>query len=710
MKKLLCCAAVLLTLVGVSGSYADGVVELASGAWFFDNTDNILQAAKSEDLVLVGEHTLITGPNGKGAVHIGKESYYECVHGIPSPNKGLINQYTIVMDVRTTFEDRFFALYQTDPENKRDNNCELMNRQRNLGRMPTGRSHIECVEANAWTRIAIVVDNSNGIFDIYVNDDRVLLGIGQPVDGDYALQEKVLLFADDDGDDGPLDVSRVLIFGFPLSAEQILALNKELPVCENGCKPAQVMNVKSPSETVTSKRNAFQFDLPEDCGELLQYRMDWDDGSIGRWSLLLPQFAKLRAHHAYNLPGTQELKVQLRNECGIISDWLPFAQVEVKGPPQVRALTTAYQQDLRQDGITLMWEANCNLPGEVHLGKTKDELAQRVQASTVPSGFDSMIYKATITDLEPGTVYFYEVKLAGQYPMGKGSFRTAPAAFEPFSFCVWSDSQGFCRENPSNRHEPTNSMMKHMGASDANFAVTTGDLAEDGADYKDTRQFFLDRVAKYLGTQKPFFIAWGNHDSYGNSILRKFSDNPSKNREGFGPGNGAFAFSYAQCRFICLDYSSMYSDIDSWLEGELQSPESKNARHRFLFVHVPPYCEIWVDGDALLRKTLVPLMEKYGVEACFSGHTHAYERGFLNNVHYIITGGGSWLDHGETVVKEWPHSIVGGKTPVGSYELGLVNEYVRIIVDEEGWRGECVAFNPDGSEVGVIDTFHNDKP
>lgn len=66
--------------------------------------------------------------------------------------------------------------------------------------------------------------------------------------------------------------------------------------------------------------------------------------------------------------------------------------------------------------------------------------------------------------------------------------------------------------------------------------------------------------------------------------------------------------------------------------------------------HCPPYTNGWDSdgyaGDMDTRNYLVPLYEQYGVDLVIAGHTHDYERGILNGVHYVITGGGgSGLDH-----------------------------------------------------------------
>lgn len=705
------CMGVVMFICGWADG-ADTLLERASGAWLFEDAGNPLAAGAGNPLELVGDHEVVKGPGGKPAARIGAGSHYRLVHGMP-PNGGgaKINRYTLVMDVRCSLEERFYALMQTDPENRQDNVFEIMNRERVVGSSATGRSRVGVIEANGWNRIAMVVDNAAGLFDVYVNGKPVLKGTGQEVDGRYSLDAVLLLFADDDGEDHTVDVARLLLFDAPLNPTEIEALNSELPLCGDMPAPGLAGPADGPAQVETDAIQTYRFAADKAGSEFVQFRLDWEDDHVDPWSVLSEDAEKLRVRHTFSLPGTKSVRVQLRNECGNTSEWLPFMTVQVTGAPVVKTLTPVYRQNLRTDGITLMWESNVNLQGSVQYGRKGSPLDSLLEANITPSGFGTFIYRAELNGLDAGAEYAYEARLAETYAMGAGAFRTAPAAFEPFMFSVWSDSQGHNKgayeDDPL---EPTISMMRNMAERGVNIAVTTGDLAEDGASYFDTRQFFLDRVATHLGTKVPYFIAWGNHDSYQGAAIRKFADMPSKHRPGFDPGYGAFAFTYAECRFICLDYASMPADIANWLEPELQSDASRNARHRFLFVHVPPYGELWIDGHAELREKLVPLLEKYGVAACFSGHTHAYERGYKNGVHYIVTGGGSWLDHGEEVVKEWPHFVAGGKIPVGGFEHGLVNQYMLLHVDENGWRAECLAFNPDGSEIGVIDTFSSEGP
>ena len=367
-------------------------------------------------------------------------------------------------------------------------------------------------------------------------------------------------------------------------------------------------------------------------------------------------------------------------------------------------LTAPYLQNVKPNGITIMWEMTANENIVVNYS-TDHTLNESQQAESVDSEHNSHIYKVVLTELNPGITYYYRM-MAEDIHSHVRTFRTAPPTPQPFSFAVWSDSQGHNRgAYNTDIHEPTKTMMKHMADSGVDIALTSGDLAENGGKYGDVRNYFLDRIAKYLGQSVPFFPAWGNHEPNRQDIIRKFADTPAKDRIGMDPGWGSYSFNYAGVHFICIDFSTMRKDIDYWLEKDLQLSVTDNLRYTFLFIHVPPYCELWIDGDKWLRSHLVPLFEQYEVDAVFSGHTHEYERGYKKHVHYIVTGGGSWLDWEEPIVKDWKHMFIGGAQDLAEFRHGLINEYVRVDVGMDEWIGFMHAFQPNGDYIGVRDRF-----
>ena len=367
-------------------------------------------------------------------------------------------------------------------------------------------------------------------------------------------------------------------------------------------------------------------------------------------------------------------------------------------------LTEPFLQNVKTDGITIMWETSALLSCSVEYGLDSNYGSSQ-SCSSVSSGSNTYIYQAVLTGLEADRTYHFRA-VAGDYTGPDRTFNTASSVQPNFSFSVWVDSQGTNHGTyPADPYEPTKSMMAHMAANGIDIALSCGDLAENGNAYYDTHAYYLNRVAYFLGQTVPWYNAWGNHDGSSGSLIRKFADMPSKDRGApFHAGYGTFSFDYAGCHFLCID------DLDrwdfTWIENDLAAAAGDN-RFIFVFCHRPPYCELWINGDSNFRNNLVPLMEQYGVDVCFSGHTHEYERGYLNGVYYCITGGGSWLDFPEPLIIDWPHITVGGYNDLApGIDKGLVNEYVRVDVTDTGFTSTLVAFYPDGTVMdGVTDSF-----
>ena len=520
---------------------------------------------------------------GDGAVSIGPGSYFTLTHGIvPSGGRSRVDEYSLVFDFKVPDIGNFACFFQTDGDNKSDGDCFVRDSSGAIGVSATGYS-AATIKPETWYRLIVAVNNGNR-YDIYLNGRKILAGAPQSMDGRFSLGPNLLICADDNGEDGRMDLSYLAVYDKAIS-------------------DAEAAGLKGPSGRDPSK-----------------------------------------------------------------------------------FLTAPYLQNVRTNGISVMWETagieNC----VVEYGTNRSYGRKAACASSLTAG-KTRIWKSVLAGLPAGRNCHYRTIVSGT-TNEDAVFSTAPAAFRNFTFGVWSDSQG-------GSYNPTTAMMRRM-STNVNLAVCCGDVAENGGSYESVSSSFLARVPAFLGPASvPFFVAWGNHCDVGSSIVRDFTDQP-------GPAN--FSFDYAGCHFVCLDDRERYDF--GWIEKNL-ADAAKTARHIFLFVHRPPFCELWVDGDDLLRKKLVPLLEKYRVDAVFSGHTHEYERGSLNGVHYCVTGGGSWLDSPEKVVAHWPHMTVGGDHDLGpGIDHGLVNEYVTIEVTPQGWTARMTAFNPDGSPMtGVSDTF-----
>ena len=592
------------------------------GAWSFDNPSDLFKADLGQPLSPSGTVSAVAGLTpSDGAVRVSLGAFLRCAHGIAANGGGAyVNEYSVLWDfkVPSSSSGHWVCLLQTNPNNTNDGELFARSSDGALGVSATGYS-TRTVTPEIWYRLALSVKNGSW-YQLYVNGELWLTGTTQSLDGRFSLDPTVLFAADENGEDYPVDFSRIAVYSHALTATEAAQLGGPYP-----------------ADTVTF-------------------------------------------------------------------------------------ITPPYLQNLSPTGMVIMCETGADTPLRVEYGATASYGAW-VDASRESSGNGTWFQRALFTGLSPASAYHYRVTATnGTSATADLTFRTAETGSVDFAFGFWSDSQGQNHGTwTAAPLEPTVSMMKHMAASGVAFGLTSGDLAENGASYSDTRSYYLDRVARYLGSVVPWYVAWGNHDSGGtNAPIRRASDLPSRYREGLSSGHGSYAFSYANCFFVCLDNFYEPEITNGWLEAQLSSAMAQQSRFRFVANHVPPYCERWINGDSTLRSTLVPLLERYRVAVCFSGHTHEYERGALNGVNYVMSGGASWLDFPEVVVYDWPHMTVGGAQNLSGFFAkessegvlgapqaitgGLVNEYVKVTVRGSTLKLECLGFNADGSPIGVLDS------
>ncbi len=458
-----------------------------------------------------------------------------------------------------------------------------------------------------------------------------------------------------------------------------------------------------PTEAEAGDEVTFTASSTDPDGIMVRLVFDWGDGNTTK-SILVANGATAKANHIYSAAGNYEVRVAAEDAQLARSPFSEPAFIEITASSIPLFVTEPYLQWVTQDAITIMWETDRPSVTSLEWGTSADETNNIVTGTSEFSSGGTTIHKVRITGLEPESQYYYRVP--SEMGDATGTFRTAPHRDTPFSFGVWGDSQGYNHGSYApDPLEPTKAMMRLMVEDGVDVGVSCGDLAENGGLYNDTRYFYLDRVAAYLGRHVAWFNAWGNHDAGNGAVLRQFADMPSQLIPGYNAGYGSFSFQYGNSFFICIDDSTRSNDVANWVEGELASTAAQEAEFRFVFVHRPPYCERWIDGDSFLRSSLVPLLQTYNVHICFSGHTHEYERGYLDGVYYVITGGGSWLDHGEPVVKDWAHMTVGGAHNIFDYVGGLVNEYTVVSINNDYLELKVYAVEPNGTPAGIIDEF-----
>lgn len=187
------------------------------------------------------------------------------------------------------------------------------------------------------------------------------------------------------------------------------------------------------------------------------------------------------------------------------------------------------------------------------------------------------------------------------------------------------------------------------------FILHTGDLAyPDGSKQQLQNKFFS--IYKAHLARGPVYPAPGNHDYLTNNLTPYLSmfDLP---KQAFRKRDDEryYSFDIQNIHFIALDTNTpLYEisdkqtdDMADWLENDLE--KSLNANWKIVYFHHPSYSSGKEHGGNFrVKKILVPILEKYGVDVVFSGHEHNYERTCkMSNdicsqkgIIFVVTGGG----------------------------------------------------------------------
>jgi hypothetical protein len=205
------------------GGDPSGQIPGRLGWWKFDDASYLSKATVGADLKENGANTAVSGPAfGNNAIELGVGSYLIMDHGISGNGEGfMVNDYTLQIDFSIPEGGIWHAFFQTDPINSGDADL-FVNKANSIGTATTSYP-AATIEPNTWYRMVVTVKNGS-YFRIYLDGEIYLDGGGQPVDGRWALADKLLMFGDDDGDDGLIDCSEIAIWDVPLDADQVKKL------------------------------------------------------------------------------------------------------------------------------------------------------------------------------------------------------------------------------------------------------------------------------------------------------------------------------------------------------------------------------------------------------------------------------------------------------------------------------------------------------
>ena len=300
----------------------------------------------------------------------------------------------------------------------------------------------------------------------------------------------------------------------------------------------------------------------------------------------------------------------------------------------IRQLVAADNKTAR----TIMWEGKVKQPYTLEYRKQGSRDSQNVQAAD--SSFtdkDSVIqYTARLDSLAPGSTYEYRVNTA----KNKGQWHklhTEDGA--GFTALIFPDSQS---ADYSGWQQLARAAYKRHP--DSAFYVNMGDLVDNGQDASQWRAWF--NSVSVFSDALPLAPVIGNHEAYS---LEWKECLPASYTHLFNvPQNGLakypnqfYSFDYGPVHFVVLDTNfpemknfqpDLLADELQWLEGDLAASRAKwkvVLMHRdiFLYGFGPESGREQTQTHFLdFSYQLMPVFEKYKVDAVLTAHLHTYRR------------------------------------------------------------------------------------
>lgn len=243
------------------------------GSWTFDDTHDlldggsypsILQAAfkgaegpeKTNDLTSIGI-VPTTGPTEEnGAISIPKDAY---LWFTPNADEAELHDYTLLFDIKPADLNGYKAIFQSDITNQEDASLFIKNNQVGRG---GSIGYVSNLQLDKWYRLLFVVKGNRGI--LYLDGEKV----GEAsVPMDYwTIINEALLFADNDGEEGTLNIAGIRFWDLPLSATQAKRLGDVYKDVEEyfAVQTSGVRLIDQNDFTISVNSNVpFTFELPD---------------------------------------------------------------------------------------------------------------------------------------------------------------------------------------------------------------------------------------------------------------------------------------------------------------------------------------------------------------------------------------------------------------------------------------------------------------
>ena len=389
-----------------------------------------------------------------------------------------------------------------------------------------------------------------------------------------------------------------------------------------------------------------------------------------------------------------------------------------------------YLQQGSSDAITVRWRTDVSTDSRVLCGESLGSLVLCAQDATLVQD-----HEIELTNLSADTTYYYAIGDSSEILAGDDAdhkFITAPLTGVARSTRIWI--LGDSGKDAQNALDVRDAYFNAVGTDPTHLWLMLGDNAYDSGTDGEYQTKLFDIYADML-RRSVLWPTLGNHDGItANSSTQTgpyydiFSLPTAGEAGGLASGTEAYySFDHGNIHFVVLDSHETDRSIGSAMLTWLESDLAANVQDWVIaFWHHPPYSKGSHDSDTEtrlveMRQYVVPILDDYGVDLTFAGHSHSYERSFPIEGHYgdsttfdnsmlAATGDGNPTGDGpyvKAIVGPDPHSgivhtvagnssqITGGSLDHPAMYLSL-NVLGSVVLDVNGNQLDVSMLDKDG--------------
>lgn len=256
-------------------------------------------------------------------------------------------------------------------------------------------------------------------------------------------------------------------------------------------------------------------------------------------------------------------------------------------------------------------------------------------------------YEADMKYLTPGRKYVYQIyDSRGKAVSDARTFKTPSGNEKQTKFIFIGDVQYEARERDYHIWQELLESAYEKNR-DTAFILTAGDMV-DSSNSRADWEVFLESGERVFSSV-PVMTSIGNHETDG--TIPSYLDMMALPRNGpAGLAEEFYSFDYGFCHITVMNSSFLLKErqrtdgqvlyakekkaVTDWLEADLKNTA---AKWKIVCMHHQPYSVNDINKVyKRIRESWVPVMEKYGVALCFSGHHHLYMRTEeINGITYI---------------------------------------------------------------------------